>query len=226
MFKIPSPEEVFKELGSILPLIYAALDYAILKTREFFEREDQEKHVNRGLAPNLVRYWAKQYLEIHGQEVKEEQEEGEDSNSGYLEKLPNNGLCLNVGRCRVRVLKSDDGELPIPGHSQSRQEFYSQPGLPFPEDDEEDGELPPLKLILLWDVTRSYNLKSLSLACPMSGDTTRVSVKAHWHKPIPDSFLGLGIQTESSPATEEEPKDLPLTQEEPRREDEQSEELG
>jgi len=40
------------------------------------------------LAPNLVRYWAKQYLEIHGQEVKEEQEEGEDSSSGYLESFP------------------------------------------------------------------------------------------------------------------------------------------
>jgi len=68
------------------------------------------------------------------------------------------------------------------GYSQSKQEYYSQANLPFPE---EEGARSS-ELVLLWDVTQSYKLSTLSLAYPMAGDTTRASVKAHWHKPIPE----------------------------------------
>jgi len=69
-----------------------------------------------------------------------------------------------------------------------------------------------------------YKLSTLSLAYPMAGDTTRASVKAHWHKPIPESYLGHRTLKVLPP--EEEMKSLPLLQDQFQFEDDQSEEIG
>src|SRR5207253_3219343 len=121
---IPDPQNVLAELSELVPVVYSALDYGALKAREFFEREDENHRMDRALGPNLVRYFTRKALERVGQDVQDEQD-------FELEPVPNNGLCLTFGRYRIRVLKSDAGDLPVPGHSKSRQAFYQQTTFTF-----------------------------------------------------------------------------------------------
>lgn len=199
---VPSPDEVQKDLELILPIIHTALEHGTLLAREFFEREDKDKIVDRYLAPNLVRWWAKQYLQDAGLQVTDEQVEFD------LQRLPNNGLCLSFGRYRLRILKSDDGELPVPGHSVKRQNFYHQISIVYIGEDGAAVQEDVTNLVILWDIDRPYNLSGLSLVYPKSGKDTKASVHVHWQVPIKHPAFAFTVDAESQPMTEED--DLPL----------------
>jgi len=199
---VPSPGEVQKDLELILPIINTALEHGTSNAKDFFEREDQDKLIDRYLAPNLVRYWAKRYLQGAGLQVSEEQAEFN------LKPLPNNGLCLIFGRYRVRILKSDDGDLPVPGDSVSRRNFYQQISIVYATENGEEVQEDVSNLLILWDIDVAYNLTGLSLAYPKAGKDTKASVQVHWHVPITHPAFAFTVDAESQPANEED--DLPL----------------
>lgn len=203
---VPSPEEVQQNLELILPIIHTALEHGTLKAREFFEHEDKDKNVDRYLAPNLVRWWAKKYLHGAGLQVTEEQAEFD------LQQLPNNGLCLSFGRYRIRILKSDDGELPVPGNSVRRQNFYHQISIVYVTEEGALVQEDVTNLIILWDISRPYNLSGLSLAYPKSGKDTKASVQVHWHVPIKHPAFAFTVDAKSKPMTEEDNLPLKLKQ--------------
>jgi hypothetical protein len=203
---VPSPEEVQKDLELILPTIHTALEHGTLKAREFFEREDQDNQIDRYLAPNLVRYWAKRYLRNAGLQVSEEQAEFN------MQQLPNNGLCLSFGHYRLRILKSDDGDPPVPGDSVSRQNFYHQISIAYVTEDGAEVQENVTNLLILWDIDRLYNLTGLSLAYPKSGKDTKASVQVHWHVPITHPAFAFTVDAESQPVNEEDNLPLKLKQ--------------
>ena len=94
------------------------------------------------------------------------------------------GVCKGAWR----VLKADEGDVPIPGPSERKQKFYSQAQLVFPfmAGEEEVGESPEVNFIVLWDVPPgSYSNLALVLVCPKAGGTTRDSVEIYWGQTLP-----------------------------------------
>lgn len=178
MATLPTFPHVLAQLQPIVPPVYSAIEGALQRTREFFENDLVD--VDRSLAPNLVRYYAKRFLIAEGLPTEYEQSDAADYE---LRHLPNNGLCLNYDRHEIRILKADDGELPAPGPSMSRQKFWNWNGqlsfnFTYGDDLREGSEekLASLHLIILWDVDPlKYKLKRLLLGCPISGDETTAS---------------------------------------------------
>lgn len=195
-----TPESTMKDLAPIIPTIYTALDHGIFKTKEFFETQERkdDRGIDRYLAPNVVRYYAIRHLIRAGQEAFED-------NELSLDNIPNNGIHINCDPYQIKILKSNCGGLPTPGHSIKRQEYYDQlfPGFPDIEED-----LSIINLLLLWDIKGNYDgLRALSLACPKSGKETRDSVQHHFHCKIPTKLL-YGEYSDTDVITFEEILDL------------------
>ncbi len=182
MFNIPSFKTALQGLSQPLPFFYSALDIGVYKTHEFFENE-KKKEINRYLAPNLVRYYTLQVLNGLGHEAEED-------NNISLENVANNGIYIKYDRYNIRILKSNPGEIPVPGISKARQDFYHQGLLNYPSNENDNNGLIEINLLLLWSVKyKPYSLGNLSLACPKAGQSTRDSVLFHWHDEIPDSII-------------------------------------
>ena len=205
MSNVPDPETVLRELSHLLPTVYSSLHYGIFKTKEFFDRQEKEKQkiVNRFLAPNLVRYYTIQALERKGQVLVP------GTYPLDLKAVPNNGICFSYERYDIRILKSYNGDLPIPGHSKSRQEFYQQLTLDLNVKDTDENAT-RANLLILWEVDPSYNLQVLSIACPKAGGRTKESVIAHWHCKVPEEILFGNLTPESNLKTVEV-EDLPIS---------------
>ena len=94
--------------------------------------------------------------------------------------IPNTGIFFTYGRYPIRILKADEGELPVPGHSRKRQDFYGQARSLelFPRRTQQQTDGP--NLVYLWDVNADYFVDSLKLICPKAGGGTRGSVETHW----------------------------------------------
>lgn len=194
-----SPEIVMQELSPLFPSIYSALDFGAGKAKEFFEKQEtlEGKNIDLYLAPHLVRYYALNFLKRNGQDARED-------NELSLDNIPFNGIHINHGCYQIKILKSNKGDLPVPGHSKTRREYYDQRFIDFG-----NGELQDVKLILLWNVDMFYGLGILSLAFPKSGGITRESVTAHWHCKIPEKML-YGKYMITDKITVEEILDLPI----------------
>ena len=170
------PQEILESLTSLIPHLYHSLEAAIQAARSFFDERNEKP--DPYLFPCLVRYHAKLLLR-----------EREQAADYEFDDLANNGLYLVFGEYPIRVLKSDDGRLPVPGNSKAKQEFYNQqlsftfmPGsvtLPMSR----------MNLVVLWDTDSLWNLERLTLVCPKAGGVTRESVETHWEIQIPHPAL-------------------------------------
>jgi hypothetical protein len=138
------------------------------------------------LAPNLVRYLVKERLLAQGQPA-----EDEELLDYEMQNLPNNGLCMEYGRYQLRILKADNGELPIPGPSKKRQAFWNQQQLNLYDAEQQGDTVPSVNLIVMWDADSNYNLASVILICPKTGGTTRDSVSNYWSIPVPNPIMQL-----------------------------------
>ena len=191
--------EVATEIEPILDVIADALNQAMARTAFFFNAENELP--DRYLHPALVRWYAKRRLTESGHDVSED----EPDLAFTRDELANNGLLLSHRDVQVRVLKCDDGELPVP-NSIARQGYYSQQvEMRFLE----NGDVSQFRmnLVLLWDVNDNYELSRLILVYPRSGGRSRTSVEEYWRIELPVP----------APATievgelEVEVEDLPIT---------------
>ena len=180
MLPIPSPQQVVEFHRPLFRMLIEAIRLGTIHAQEYSDWKDES--VDRALAPALVRKGARRYLVAKEQDVHNEGEFDYEA-----EFLSNLGLSVTALGVQVRILRSAQGDLlPVPGQSIARQEFYHQFGLfnemmaqAFP-----DPDALPLRLVLHWSTDAEYSLARVWLACPMSGDITRESVKAHWDWPI------------------------------------------
>ena len=183
--RIPGPQQTLDDLKWLHPEIFRSLEYGVLKAKEYFEVESMEKE--QSIFSAIVRLHARAYLRNRGIDTMD------------VERITLCGLSLRVPQYAIKIWKTEDEDLPTPGSSGPKQEFYYQPSL-F-----SDGlEIAELNLAVLWNLDSLNNLAALWLVCPKYGDEK--SAEAHWTIRIPDPVLGL-----SAPARSDNPPDLPMT---------------
>lgn len=153
---------VADRLGQVLPTVSHVIDESIILARKFFE--DKETRIDNYLFPSLVRYEAKQLLEMQ-----------EYRSIGYeFVSLSNNGLFIiyKSEGCyyKIRIRKADeDGDLPVQNLSKTLKKFYqnTNPFLPSIEGHLDDFISPDrLNLIVVWEVDRAFTLQCVNLVCP------------------------------------------------------------
>lgn len=196
---VPDVDVVLEELTPVLPFIYGGVEDAIQQTRDFFP---EGKPVDASLAPNLVRYFVKEYID-HKSSADSQLSV---SSQFRRETLPNNGLFLHFGSYRIRILKADEGELPLPGPSRARRRFYEQT-LPNWAQISGEEQPNPVNLVILWDVNSEYALDDLSIACPKDVGESRGSVQVHWRADIPHPALA-HTNNNGSPAQDADAGDI------------------
>lgn len=162
------PNAVVADLKAVVPIMWAALEVGTLRSREYFDGRGLD--VDSFLFPNIVRFEAKLHLIAAGEDVFE------------TEILSNNGLVMRHLEYQLRLLKSDNGELPTPGRSKRKQAYYSQQLEFFAPLVGEP--LETVNLVVLWDVDSNWNLSCLELVYPKSGGHTKASVSAFWDIPL------------------------------------------
>jgi hypothetical protein len=185
--KSPDSGDVLEHLSPLIPQIFDKLESGISLGRQFFD--EGAYPFDHHLFAHLVRYHARRLLQEEGQIVR------------YLQgELTNSGLFLTYGFYGVRILRGKDGQLPPP-QTRSRFQFYNQvrqlelfsPSDPlgFVEDkvDEHLSDSLPLNLVILWRITKKFNLE-LTLVCPKVVDRDG-HVAIFWTLPIPHPALGV-----------------------------------
>ena len=174
----PSPDDALHDLDDFIPLLWEAMDASIGEAVGFFPNPDE---IDPYLFPNLVRYHAKRFFQARHLAATEE----ESSDVPEFEQigLANNGICVVRHRYALRIRKSDDGLLPVPGQSATLQKFYRQQPLPFNLMDR-PAQVVDTSLLVLWDVDAKHRFAGLQLSCPRAGATTRASVQTYWSVPI------------------------------------------
>lgn len=195
---IPTPDEVLKELAPIISVIYDALEFGTYQAREYFARNKQP--FSSYLASDIARYQIIQTLKLHSIQA-----EIEDLT---IQSLALNGVLIKFKNFNIRILKAQDGQLPTPGPSKARQDFYNQV-LPFTEEDVKEIIAPYFNLVILWRTDQGYNLLGkLKLLLPQGGGTTRDSVHYSWQTTLPDP---IEMMTFSSETSEIELEDLDIS---------------
>ena len=160
---LPSRDIVRADVDPLLPVLRQLLDAAAGKAREY----PQENLQRRDLCfmSHLVRLHVKSGLVGLSFDCRD---------------IPNTGIFFTYGKYPIRILKADEGELPVPGQSRKRQDFYGQAHSLelFPRETQQQTDGP--NLIYLWDINADYFVDSLKLICPKAGGGTRGSVETHW----------------------------------------------
>jgi hypothetical protein len=182
---VPTPEETLNALSDLHPEIFRAFEHGVFKAKSYFESEALEWDASA--FSTIVRLHAKAYLCAKGLDAVE------------VERVNLCGLSLRVPGHYIKMWKADGSELPVPGTSEPKQEFYQQPLFP-PDADHAS----PLRLAVLWNVDWQKNLSAAWLVCPKYGDER--SAEAHWCVRIPDPALSLERRG-TSPIP---PTDLPI----------------
>ena len=175
-------------LGKIAPLTAALYEMFPLGARQallYFQTRGLE--INRPLIVCMIRYEVKQLLLSADFEVEDDDLYGVLS----VEHLANNGLACAYNGISVKILKSDDGRLPVPGQSKRLQAYYAQAQqLEFRGEGFEERTTIDLNVVVLWRFDPSYNVIELRLAAPKSGNYTRASVQEYWNVAIEHPAVG------------------------------------
>lgn len=188
--QLPEPKEILRLYMPLLRTLVAALLQGARHARAYADWMDEP--VDRTLAPALVRKEAKRFISRRTEsdsttQVADEEVEFEP------EYLPNLGIAVAVDGLRIKLLKSDNGSLPVPGPSQKRQQYYAQQWSLFSADTDSDADTTandesndPLRanLVMHWVPDDEYNLSRVYLACPTAGGLTRSSVQSEWDEVI------------------------------------------
>ncbi len=175
--KPPDFDTVAKDLQPLIDLAVEAFERGTVHARDYFQ--ERNKRVDITLFNDLVRFWARDYLNDKGQFVEVVYQTAD---------IANIGLSLTFDRYSVRIWKAKEGEIPPPGRSRAKHEFLNQfvqaemefPGLPRPVE---------LNLALLWRMGPGYQFKGLELACPRATNGRYSPVDIYWSEPVGYSAL-------------------------------------
>lgn len=191
--ELPTAQHVVQSYRPVLRRMVEALRKGTAHARWYFDYMDED--VDRALAPALVRKGAKRELLATHIDVLNEEDEAQTASpsaaqppNGKAEFLSNLGLAVSADGIRFRVLRSDDGVVPVPGPSKARQAFYSQhaylPGVAWLADVIAPIPSAVTNCVLHWDTDDEYNLRRVYLALPLAGKETRESVELLWNEII------------------------------------------
>jgi len=150
--------------------IYRAFEHGVFKGKTHFDTEGLEWDASA--FSTIVRLHAKAYLT------------GKNLAPVEIEHVNLSGLSLRVPGYHIKMWKSEGSELPVPGASEPKREFYQQSLF-----NNEGGDGLPLRLAVLWNVDWQKSLSAVWLVCPKYGDER--SAEAHWCVQIPDPALAV-----------------------------------
>jgi hypothetical protein len=181
---------MLERVSPIVPVLYQAIEKAGEQVRNFFATDANQKGekgpiVDPYLAPALLRFYAKHYLDQAGHDVE----------AFGRDDVPNNGLLVRWKGLHLKILKAHNGGVPPPGDSEPKQDYYNQQLALLPSPSQQADYTPiEWNLLVLWDASPAYEIKDLILALPKFGRDSRV--ETHWSGTIPYPILG--IEPESS----------------------------
>ena len=176
-------QQALAELQPLSTMLYDAFPEVREVIIPYFRKREHPVDIDRVLFPHMVRSELKKILTARGIEVEEDGPEVQgQAVEVEMTSVPQNGLFGSYANYRFRILKADNGQLPVAGSSKPRQEFYAQQGYLL--DFKSESDLRP-NVVFLWDFDPNYRSVRLMLACPKQGGKTRSSVKAYWSEPIP-----------------------------------------
>jgi hypothetical protein len=188
----PPPEQILAELSSILPHLQHSLEAGTAKAHLIWQQHYEGEEMDPWLYSNITRHGAKKELALAGVFADYD-----------TDQLPFSGLSLHTprpsenGMLHIRIWKhggADWSELPPPGTSGARLDFFSQEGLAT-DGISSDGDW---NLILLWHLNSNGLLDSLSLACPQGGNSYRAQY--YWHVPVPPAITMVPPAAQDAPA--------------------------
>jgi hypothetical protein len=173
---IPSLEQALEDIRPIIGRLIAAFDHATGEARATAE----EREYDGSYFSHQVRFEAK--MELKGSGI-----EAEDCE---LEDTPNTGICIAHPGYSIRVLRSQDGEIPDPGDSDRRKRFLEQQSeqLNLFQEDQTPGHSPerePTHLVMLWETVGRF-FSGFWLICP---DGVGRQHFKHW---LPRPEFGIG----------------------------------
>ena len=175
---VPTPEEAVQKLSRVSPHLQPAFEDAIFQAVNYMETKKLEYDVNSLYM--MIRLHVKNYLLKLGIE-------GVKFDNYSLE-----GLSLEEADAHWRIWKAESHELPPPGNSGARQDYYNQQySLPF--DGQEVGKLN--KFAILWNLGPK-NKVTLWLVCPKFYDDETKKSDSWWFRQIPEPTLGISVGTE------------------------------
>ena len=167
---IADPEQELEAIGPLIPLLFEAFEAATERACQFFEPNSP---VDSCLFPELVRYFMKGTLADKVEVVQDFEREA----------VGHNGLSVIFRGRRIRMWKAHDDELPPAGSSRAKRGFLNQQLALFLSETG-DSQLVHLNLVILWNVSSSYRLRRLYLACPKSANGTWVPAESWWTREI------------------------------------------
>ena len=173
---IPSFEGELARLRPVLPLIAEAIEFGAAQAQNYFWNRGAP--VDPDLAPDILRYEAKQFLVERSGLI----------DGLVVEDLGNNGLSVRYAGGRVRIWKGEPESLPLPGTSFTKLAFLNQQ-LAF--EGLLDTALPAVQpnVMIMWSVDREYRLLGLYLSMPAQATRDPQNTWAYWTEPIPPDDL-------------------------------------
>lgn len=169
--RVLDPQATLKDLSLLNRLVYEALDLGAQEAKGYFGEKDVE--IEPHLAASIVRHEAARHIDKKISEVP----------GLSREPLPNCGLHVQYEAYGIKILKSDEGDVPSPGVSKTKQSYYQQTITGWAELVGEK-EFGYANLIIVWDVSPSYLMMGLTLAHPKDVGDYR-SAELHWKIPVP-----------------------------------------
>jgi hypothetical protein len=206
--RVLEPQSTLEDLSTVTRLIYEAIDVGVQEAKAYFGKRNLE--IEPHLAASIVRHEATLYIDKKAPGIDGLQRE---------KKLANCGLHLLYGAYAIKVWKSDEGDIPSPGSSKTKQSYYQQTIAGWAELVGED-ESGYVNLIIAWDVSRNYLMMGLTLAYPKDVGDYR-SPELHWKLPVPHpadmprTEFPIGASDTTIGTLSEEDDDLPLTKNPP-----------
>lgn len=165
---VPSQAAELSLLRPLLPLIWEALEIGTTNATKHFK--DYKGKFSPYLFANLVRWHAGVFLQDKGYVLEEFEHED----------MAADGLCLVYRKRRLRIWKAIEGELPAPGRSSIKKDFYNQK-VRNPQLIPIDEECPvDLNLAILWNADSRHRLAALHLACPRWASHDGFKAGAWW----------------------------------------------
>jgi hypothetical protein len=161
-------DRALAELRETLADLQEALELGDGYGRGYF-REDGSWPYDVTAYNTLLRYHTKRFLRSRSRDVR-------DDDDYEVQDVANLGIHVHHGRYRIRVRKSADLRVPVPGDSESAQKFYRQEVL---VPDVRDF----MNVLVVWRVGAAG--VELRLAKPKGGDLTRESVDVEWEVSVP-----------------------------------------
>jgi hypothetical protein len=163
--RMASYQETLKRVQPIVPLLFTGLERGLAASAQVHDRQQLNRSTDQHYFSHTVRRHAVEYLMGHGLLVTDD--------SGQRSRLGMSGLQVNHNGVCLWIFRGKD-EVPLPGHSHRKQDFYNQ----VPSLDGWDN------ILLLWHDVDGVLAEPMFLVRPVAGDHLRRNLRVEWDGPL------------------------------------------